>query len=183
MLPAVPACLQEEQLPHWPGRRVQVQASRAGSGSAVCALSSMTVSGRRLGGVPAVRVTTAAALALDNACYGSCACLRHLSSDWPQVVVQVVVQVVAPPSFTPSPPLAPQEHFSVIVSSGDVEHSKPAPDIYRLAADKLGVPPDRWAECMVHARGAAAGGRSVGMHTVVCALRGCVAQELPLQRR
>jgi HAD superfamily hydrolase (TIGR01509 family) len=31
--------------------------------------------------------------------------------------------------------------FEVIVTSDDVEHAKPAPDIYRLACERLGVDP------------------------------------------
>ena len=31
--------------------------------------------------------------------------------------------------------------FNVIVTSDDVEHPKPAPDIYLLACERLGVPP------------------------------------------
>ncbi|MDO8531836.1 MAG: HAD family phosphatase [Dehalococcoidia bacterium] len=34
-----------------------------------------------------------------------------------------------------------REYFSAIVSAGDVERGKPAPDVYLLAARKLGVPP------------------------------------------
>lgn len=33
--------------------------------------------------------------------------------------------------------------FGIIVAGEDVEHGKPAPDIYLLAAHRLGVPPDR----------------------------------------
>ncbi len=36
--------------------------------------------------------------------------------------------------------------FGAIVSSDEVDHGKPAPDVYRLAASRLGVPPDR---CLV----------------------------------
>ncbi len=38
------------------------------------------------------------------------------------------------------------EIFSVILSGSDVEHLKPAPDIYLLAAKRLGAPP---AQCVV----------------------------------
>ena len=33
--------------------------------------------------------------------------------------------------------------FDVMVTGSDVEHGKPAPDIYLLAAERLGVPPAR----------------------------------------
>ncbi|MCX8107301.1 MAG: HAD family phosphatase, partial [Verrucomicrobiae bacterium] len=36
--------------------------------------------------------------------------------------------------------------FSVVVSVQDVGRNKPAPDVFLLAADRLGIPP---AECMV----------------------------------
>lgn len=35
-----------------------------------------------------------------------------------------------------------REYFSAIVSAGDVQRGKPAPDVYLLAARKLRVPPD-----------------------------------------
>ena len=35
-----------------------------------------------------------------------------------------------------------REYFSVIVTGNMVEHSKPQPDIYLLACEKLGVKPD-----------------------------------------
>lgn len=38
------------------------------------------------------------------------------------------------------------ERFAVIVTGSDVEHPKPAPDIYRLAAQRLGVDP---RDCVV----------------------------------
>jgi beta-phosphoglucomutase-like phosphatase (HAD superfamily) len=33
-------------------------------------------------------------------------------------------------------------HFSAIASGDEVEHGKPAPDLYLLAAERLGVTPD-----------------------------------------
>lgn len=39
-----------------------------------------------------------------------------------------------------------QKYFTTIACGDDVEHSKPAPDIFLLAAEKLGVDP---AECVV----------------------------------
>lgn len=38
------------------------------------------------------------------------------------------------------------EYFQAVVSSSDVEHPKPAPDVYLLAAKRLGVAP---AQCLV----------------------------------
>jgi HAD superfamily hydrolase (TIGR01509 family) len=35
-----------------------------------------------------------------------------------------------------------ERHFAVVVSSDEVEHGKPAPDVFLLAARRLGVPPD-----------------------------------------
>lgn len=37
-------------------------------------------------------------------------------------------------------------HFDVVCTSSDVTHPKPAPDVYLLAAERLGVPP---AQCLV----------------------------------
>jgi HAD superfamily hydrolase (TIGR01509 family) len=37
-------------------------------------------------------------------------------------------------------------HFHAVVTGSDVEHAKPAPDIYLLAAQRLGVPP---SQCLV----------------------------------
>lgn len=36
-------------------------------------------------------------------------------------------------------------HFRAVVSSDDVAHGKPSPDVYLLAAERLGVPPQRCA--------------------------------------
>jgi beta-phosphoglucomutase-like phosphatase (HAD superfamily) len=41
---------------------------------------------------------------------------------------------------------SPEHLFSVILSGSDVVHTKPAPDIYLLAAEKLGVEPSK---CLV----------------------------------
>lgn len=62
----------------------------------------------------------------------------------------------------PEPPL--------IVSSDDVERSKPAPDCYRLAAQRLGAPPER---CLVveDSRQGIAAGVAAGM-TVLAVARG-----------
>jgi beta-phosphoglucomutase-like phosphatase (HAD superfamily) len=34
------------------------------------------------------------------------------------------------------------DSFDVVVSSDEVAHGKPSPDVYRLAADRIGVPPE-----------------------------------------
>lgn len=56
--------------------------------------------------------------------------------------------------------------LDAVVSSDEVAHGKPAPDVYLLAASRLGVPPER---CMVvedSANGVRAG-RAAGMFTVL----------------
>jgi len=53
----------------------------------------------------------------------------------------------------------------VIVSSDDVVRSKPAPDCYLLAAQRLGVAPDRCLVIEDSAHGIAAG-KAAGMHVV-----------------
>lgn len=35
------------------------------------------------------------------------------------------------------------EHFQAVVTADDVEHGKPAPDIFREAARRIGVPPEK----------------------------------------
>lgn len=56
----------------------------------------------------------------------------------------------------------PAEAFDAVVSGLDVEHKKPAPDIFLAAADRLGVPP---AECVVveDAVNGVAAARAAGM--------------------
>ena len=44
-------------------------------------------------------------------------------------------------STTPCGPRGLTDAFEVIVTSDDVAHAKPAPDIYLLACERLGVPP------------------------------------------
>ena len=39
-----------------------------------------------------------------------------------------------------------KDYFDLIIPGGSVPHSKPAPDVFLLTAEKLGVPPD---ECIV----------------------------------
>lgn len=60
----------------------------------------------------------------------------------------------------PAPPL--------IVSSDDVERGKPAPDCYRLAAERLGTPPER---CLVveDSRQGVAAGVAAGMTVIAVA--------------
>lgn len=57
-----------------------------------------------------------------------------------------------------------------LVSSDDVEHSKPAPDCYALAAQRLGAPPER---CLVveDSRQGIAAGVAAGM-TVLALAKG-----------
>lgn len=61
-------------------------------------------------------------------------------------------------------------HPPLVISSDDVEHSKPAPDCYRLAAQRLGAAPER---CLVveDSRQGVAAGVAAGM-TVVAIARG-----------
>jgi len=56
--------------------------------------------------------------------------------------------------------------FSIIVTPEDVEHGKPAPDMFLLAAQKMGVPP---RDCLVFEDGEQGiiGARAAGMEVVV----------------
>ncbi|MGI4789454.1 MAG: HAD family hydrolase [Janthinobacterium lividum] len=55
--------------------------------------------------------------------------------------------------------------FKVIATADEVEHPKPAPDVYLLAAKRLGVPPQRCAAFEDSPRGLAAA-HAAGMFTV-----------------
>ncbi|MFS8494704.1 MAG: HAD family phosphatase [Actinomycetes bacterium] len=68
-----------------------------------------------------------------------------------------------------------KDRFSVVVSSDDVTHPKPAPDVYLLAAERLGVPPLRCVVVEDTPIGVSAG-RAAGMR-VVAVVRGLVPAE------
>src|SRR5690606_36661544 len=68
-----------------------------------------------------------------------------------------------------------KDRFSVVVSSDDVTHPKPAPDVYLLAAERLGVPPLRCVVVEDTPIGVSAG-RPAGMR-VVAVVRGLVPAE------
>ena len=62
-----------------------------------------------------------------------------------------------------------RSYFRVVLNGSDVSHPKPSPDIYLLAAERLGIPP---AECIVFedtpsgvAAGLAAGMQVIGLRT------------------
>ncbi len=57
------------------------------------------------------------------------------------------------------------DEFAVTVSASEVEHAKPAPDLYLQAAEKLGVPP---AECIAveDTRTGVTSARAAGMYVV-----------------
>jgi beta-phosphoglucomutase-like phosphatase (HAD superfamily) len=56
------------------------------------------------------------------------------------------VEIVLPRLFEMRPDLrGPDNHFDAVVTGSDITHTKPAPDIYLLAAEKVGVPPE---ECL-----------------------------------
>ena len=57
------------------------------------------------------------------------------------------------------------EIFTIIVTPEDVEHGKPAPDMFLLAAQKMGVPPQ---DCLVFEDGqpGVEGARAAGMEVV-----------------
>ena len=56
------------------------------------------------------------------------------------------VEIVLPRLFEMRPDLGgPNSHFDAVVTGSDIMHTKPAPDIYLLAAEKVGVPPE---ECL-----------------------------------
>jgi len=56
------------------------------------------------------------------------------------------VEIVLPRLFEMRPDLGGLDnHFDAVVTGSDITHTKPAPDIYLLAAEKVGVPPE---ECL-----------------------------------
>lgn len=57
------------------------------------------------------------------------------------------------------------DRFSVIATADEVAHPKPAPDVYLLAAERLGVPPEHCAAFEDSPRGLAAA-HAAGMFTV-----------------
>ncbi len=73
-----------------------------------------------------------------------------------------------------------ERHFAEIVTCGEVEHAKPAPDVYLEAARRLGVPAEK---CIVFEDipvGIQAG-KSAGMRT--CAIRDDYSQSQDGQKR
>jgi beta-phosphoglucomutase len=81
---------------------------------------------------------------------------QAIASSGPRANVQVVVEVLG---FTP--------HFQALVSAEDVKHGKPDPEVFLVAASRVGVPPSR---CIVVEDAAAgieasrrAGMRSIGL--------------------
>ncbi len=69
-----------------------------------------------------------------------------------------------------------RSYFRVVLNGSDVSHPKPSPDIYLLAAERMGIPP---AECIVFedtpsgvAAGLAAGMQVIGLKTTFRQLPG-----------
>jgi HAD superfamily hydrolase (TIGR01509 family) len=56
--------------------------------------------------------------------------------------------------------------FEVVVSSDEVEHGKPAPDVYLEVADRLGIEPDR-ALVVEDSRNGVLAGKAAGMTVVL----------------
>ncbi len=61
-----------------------------------------------------------------------------------------------------------RRHFSAVVSASEVTHGKPAPDIFLLAANRLGVPPE---DCVVieDSKPGVAAGLAAGMQVLAVA--------------
>lgn len=80
--------------------------------------------------------------------------LQAIASAAPRANIDVVLET-----------LGAADAFQTIVSAEDVHHGKPDPEVYVLAAARLGVPADK---CIVVEDAAAgvAGARSAGMHTI-----------------
>jgi HAD superfamily hydrolase (TIGR01509 family) len=57
------------------------------------------------------------------------------------------------------------EAFDVVVAGDEVEHGKPAPDMFLLAAERLGVPPEQCIVIEDSSPGVQAG-MAAGMHTI-----------------
>lgn len=78
--------------------------------------------------------------------------------------------------------LSIREHFPVVVGGDQVEHGKPAPDIFLRCAELLGVPPNRCAVIEDSVNGVlaarAAGMTAIGLRTAATStlvLDGCLA--------
>jgi HAD superfamily hydrolase (TIGR01509 family) len=56
-------------------------------------------------------------------------------------------------------------HFDVVITADEVEHPKPAPDIYLAACASLGAPPERSAALEDSATGVASA-RAAGMYVI-----------------
>jgi beta-phosphoglucomutase len=85
---------------------------------------------------------------------------QAVASSAPPANIQVILDV-----------LAVGDCFQALVSAEEVPHGKPAPDVFLLAAERLGVPPSR---CVVveDAPAGVEAGRRAGMRTIGIASMG-----------
>jgi HAD superfamily hydrolase (TIGR01509 family) len=74
--------------------------------------------------------------------------------------------------------LGMSDYFPIVLSGEDVERGKPAPDIFLLTAERLGIPPPRCLVIEDSPKGIAAG-RAAGMDVI--AVRTPYTQHLPLE--
>jgi HAD superfamily hydrolase (TIGR01509 family) len=63
-----------------------------------------------------------------------------IASGGPRVVVRGMLEL------TGLAPLFSHNNYHVVITPEDVEHGKPAPDMFLLAARRMGVPPEK---CLV----------------------------------
>jgi HAD superfamily hydrolase (TIGR01509 family) len=94
---------------------------------------------------------------------GAVEAVRRIAADHPVAVASSAHRAVIDAALEAT---GLTDAFLVVVSSDEVEHGKPAPDVYREAARRLGVDP---RDCLVveDSRNGAAAGRAAGMTVVL----------------
>jgi HAD superfamily hydrolase (TIGR01509 family) len=74
---------------------------------------------------------------------GAAEAIRRIAAGWPLAVASSAHRSVIDAALAAT---GLRDLFRVVVSSDEVEHGKPQPDVYRLTAERLGVAPGR---CLV----------------------------------
>ena len=94
---------------------------------------------------------------------GAVAAVRRISADWPVAVASSAHAAVIAAALDAT---GLTDVFEVVVSSDEVAHGKPAPDVYLEAARRLGVDP---GACLVveDSKNGVAAARAAGMTVVL----------------